>query len=105
MMFLGVVFAIVEVYLFAFLGDIIDWLSNSDCDTFLADESHRLIFMRLVTLVVLPLLSLSHSLLMHQAILGSHYARVVLGLKNPRVGLLTIGTEEGKGTDLILNSE
>jgi glycerol-3-phosphate acyltransferase PlsX len=31
------------------------------------------------------------------AILGSNYARVALGLVRPKVGLLTIGTEEGKG--------
>ncbi|MBW8782353.1 MAG: phosphate acyltransferase PlsX [Verrucomicrobia bacterium] len=39
--------------------------------------------------------------LLHNAILGTHYARVVLGVANPRVGLLTIGTEEGKGNALI----
>ena len=39
--------------------------------------------------------------LVHNAILGTHYARVVLGVANPRVGLLTIGTEEGKGNALI----
>ncbi len=39
--------------------------------------------------------------LVHNAILGTHYARVVLGITNPRVGLLTIGTEEGKGNALI----
>lgn len=39
--------------------------------------------------------------LMHNAILGADYARVILGLENPRVGLLTIGTEEGKGNALI----
>ena len=38
--------------------------------------------------------------LVHNAILGSDYARVILNLENPRVGLLTIGTEEGKGTAL-----
>jgi phosphate acyltransferase len=38
--------------------------------------------------------------LMHNAIMGAHYARAVLGAGNPRVGLLTIGTEEGKGTPL-----
>ncbi len=38
--------------------------------------------------------------LLHNAILGSHYARVVLGVARPRVGLLTIGTEEGKGNAL-----
>ncbi len=39
--------------------------------------------------------------LVHNALLGTHYARVVLGIANPRVGLLTIGTEEGKGNALI----
>lgn len=38
--------------------------------------------------------------LVHNAILGSDYARVILGCETPRVGLLTIGTEEGKGTAL-----
>ena len=35
------------------------------------------------------------------AVLGSNYARVALGLVRPKVGLLTIGTEEGKGNDVI----
>jgi glycerol-3-phosphate acyltransferase PlsX len=39
--------------------------------------------------------------LVHNAILGSHYCRLMLGAKNPRVGLMTIGTEEGKGNALI----
>ncbi|RME70958.1 MAG: phosphate acyltransferase PlsX [Verrucomicrobia bacterium] len=39
--------------------------------------------------------------LLHNAILGRNYARVVLGIANPRIGLLTIGTEEGKGNELI----
>ncbi len=39
--------------------------------------------------------------LVHNAILGTDYCRVVLGVERPRVGLLTIGTEEGKGNALI----
>lgn len=39
--------------------------------------------------------------LVHNAILGSHYARIVFGANRPRVGLLTIGTEEGKGNNLV----
>lgn len=39
--------------------------------------------------------------LVHNAILGSHYCRVMLGVRSPRVGLMTIGTEEGKGNALI----
>ncbi len=39
--------------------------------------------------------------IVHNAILGANYARVILGVASPRVGLLTIGTEEGKGNALI----
>ena len=39
--------------------------------------------------------------IVQNAILGSNYARVALGLVRPKVGLLTIGTEEGKGNELI----
>ena len=39
--------------------------------------------------------------IVHNAILGANYARVILGIPSPRVGLLTIGTEEGKGNALI----
>lgn len=39
--------------------------------------------------------------LVHNAVLGSIYARIALGIENPRVGLLSIGTEEGKGTENI----
>ena len=39
--------------------------------------------------------------LVHNAILGTHFCRMELGVERPRVGLLTIGTEEGKGNALI----
>jgi glycerol-3-phosphate acyltransferase PlsX len=42
--------------------------------------------------------------MVHNAILGSQYARSALGRARPRVGLLTNGTEEGKGTPLVLKS-
>lgn len=39
--------------------------------------------------------------LVHNAVLGSHYCRIELKIDRPRVGLLTIGTEEGKGNALV----
>ena len=39
--------------------------------------------------------------LVHNAVLGANYAKVILGLASPRVGLITIGTEEGKGNALV----
>ncbi|SDJ73090.1 phosphate acyltransferase PlsX [Sediminibacillus albus] len=38
--------------------------------------------------------------LVQYAIMGSIYAEKVRGIPNPRVGLLNIGTEDGKGNDL-----
>ncbi|MBG9378445.1 phosphate acyltransferase PlsX [Panacibacter sp. DH6] len=36
----------------------------------------------------------------HFAILGSQYAQHILNIENPRVGLLNVGEEEGKGNQL-----
>ncbi|WP_079480226.1 phosphate acyltransferase PlsX [Halobacillus salinus] len=38
--------------------------------------------------------------LLQYAVIGSIYAEQVRGIKKPRVGLLNVGTEEGKGSDL-----
>jgi len=35
------------------------------------------------------------------AVMGSIYAREVLGIERPRIGLINIGTEDGKGTELV----
>ncbi|MEI6391515.1 MAG: phosphate acyltransferase PlsX [Verrucomicrobiota bacterium] len=38
------------------------------------------------------------------AVMGNIYAREVLGYKNPRVGILSIGTEDSKGNELTLGA-
>ncbi len=42
--------------------------------------------------------------LAHYAVMGSIYSREVLGCENPRVGILSIGTEDTKGNDLTLQA-
>jgi len=42
--------------------------------------------------------------LAHYAVMGSIYAREVLGYKSPRVGILSIGTEDTKGNELTLGA-
>ena len=42
--------------------------------------------------------------LVQSAIMGSIYAQYVLGVENPRVGLLSIGEEETKGNELTLST-
>ena len=39
-------------------------------------------------------------MLVQFALMGAAYQKAVAGLKNPRVGLINIGTEDNKGTDL-----
>lgn len=64
--------------------------------TVIPAKDHRFI---LIDVGANPGSSATH--LFHNAVLGSHYARATLGQVKPRVGLLTIGTEEGKGNELI----
>ncbi len=42
--------------------------------------------------------------LLQFALMGTTYSRRVLGLQRPRVGLLNIGTENGKGNSLVLQA-
>jgi phosphate acyltransferase len=42
--------------------------------------------------------------LAHYAVMGSIYSREVLGYKRPRVGILSIGTEDSKGNELTLEA-
>ncbi len=42
--------------------------------------------------------------LAHYAVMGSIYSREILGCKNPRVGILSIGTEDSKGNELTLEA-
>src|SRR5438552_285626 len=42
--------------------------------------------------------------LVHYAVMGAIYSREILGYENPRVGILSIGTEETKGNELTLQA-
>ena len=64
--------AIGEVALFQFLGNMVDWLSSANRDTFLEAEGHRLIWMGGLVLIGLPLLVAIDSLIMHQVLLGNY---------------------------------
>lgn len=64
--------SILQVVLFGFLGNIVDWLSVANRETFLADQGTNLLLMALVTVVVLPALGAMHSLIMNQTIYGNY---------------------------------
>lgn len=69
--FFNVLQAVFEVMLFAFMGQLVDWLSSHDRATFFADESTTLWGMAAVLLVILPLIVIGEALLHYQGIMGN----------------------------------
>ena len=67
----SMVLGVAEVVLFQFLGNIIDWLSGSDPETFLAREGKTLIWMAALLLLIIPGFGALHTLTMHQALAGN----------------------------------
>lgn len=64
--------AILEVTLFSFLGQLVDWLSTKDPETFLDEERGRLLWMSFIILIAIPLTVLFHSIFIHQVLLGNY---------------------------------
>ena len=64
--------AVLEVMLFGFMGRLVDWLTEKSPETFLAEESGTLWAMALVLLVAMPVLTLLHTLITHQTLLGNY---------------------------------
>jgi len=68
--------AVAEVWLFGFLGQIVDWLAAQDKETLLSDQFWPLLGMSTLVLLGLPLLVWFHSLLTHQTLLGNFPMRI-----------------------------
>ncbi|MET3661034.1 ABC transporter ATP-binding protein [Aquamicrobium ahrensii] len=68
--------AITEVWMFQFLGSIVDWLSAHDRETFLQTEGWKLAGMAFVVLVLLPATVWFQSLIHTQTLMGNHPMRI-----------------------------
>lgn len=68
--------AFLEVQLFNFLGQLVDWLSAHDRTTFLQQESRHLILMSLVLLVIMPVVTFLHAAIVHQTLLGNYPMKI-----------------------------
>lgn len=64
--------AALEVALFGFMGQLVDWLVQKDPATLWQTEQDTLIRMGLLTAVGMPLLVLLHSAFLHQTLLGNY---------------------------------
>ena len=67
----SVAISIMEVMLFAFMGQLVDWLTEADRATFLAEEGWTLFWMAAFILVLIPLTILVGTLIIHQSLLGN----------------------------------
>ncbi|MDF0534214.1 ABC transporter ATP-binding protein [Shewanella sp. A32] len=64
--------AVLEVSLFGFMGQLVDWLVTKDPATLLQQEGTKLLGMTLMVLVLIPLLTLAHALIAYQSLLGNY---------------------------------
>ncbi|QYK00234.1 ABC transporter ATP-binding protein [Shewanella psychrotolerans] len=64
--------AILEVSLFAFMGDLVDLLANHTPETLFAEQGGKLLTMAILVLVVIPALVLLHALVVYQGLLGNY---------------------------------
>jgi len=64
--------SILEVSLFSYLGNLVDWLSTGEAETFVERESGKLIWIATIVLVLLPLITFIHSLIVHQTVIGNY---------------------------------
>ncbi len=71
MAFLTACLAVLEVSLFGFMGQLVDWLVVKNPETFWQEEKYTLMGLALVLLVGLPLVVFLHSALVHQTLLGN----------------------------------
>jgi ATP-binding cassette subfamily B multidrug efflux pump len=70
------VIALTEVWMFGFLGSIVDWLSAQNRETFLQTEGWKLAGMAAIVLVGLPATVLLHSLVSQQTLMGNYPMRI-----------------------------
>lgn len=64
--------AILEVSLFSYMGQLVDWLNTYTPQSLFVEQKSELIKMAVVLLVVLPIVVFFHSAILHQALLGNY---------------------------------
>ena len=68
--------AVMEVSLFGFLGQLVDWLNSHTPQSLWVEAQHELLIMGAIVLIGLPITVLLHSLLLHQTLLGNFPMRI-----------------------------
>ncbi|MBQ0730900.1 MAG: ABC transporter ATP-binding protein [Oleispira antarctica] len=64
--------AMLEVSLFSFMGQLVDWLATKDRATLWQEEGDTLITMGAIVLIALPTIVFLHAAIIHQTLLGNY---------------------------------
>ncbi|NVK39025.1 MAG: ABC transporter ATP-binding protein [Gammaproteobacteria bacterium] len=68
---LTAVLAVFEVYLFGFMGQLVDWLVEQNPETLWQQEGTKLFVLGFMLIVGMPLLVALHAMVIHQALMGN----------------------------------
>jgi len=69
---LSALISVVEITFFSFIGQLVDWLSTANRETFFDDHRTTLFWVGMLVVVGFPLLVLGQSLFFHQAVFGNY---------------------------------
>ncbi len=72
---IGTLSALLQVWLFALVGDLVDWLGTADRETFWQTYGWSLAGVSLLALVLMPLLAAMHEAAVHNGLLGNFAMR------------------------------
>ncbi len=73
---LATIIALIEVYLFSFVGNLIDLMTNANRETFWQDNGTYLLWMSTLVLVAIPLLKFYYEAVIHQGMMGNFAMRI-----------------------------
>ena len=71
----GTAIALIEVYLFSFVGDLVDLLETSERDNFISNNAHWLALMGILILIAIPVLKFFYECIRHQGLYGNFAMR------------------------------
>ena len=64
--------AVIEVALYGFVGDLVNWFTTSTPETFFDDHGSELLWIGILVLLIMPVLEFTWQFLFHQTIMGNY---------------------------------
>ena len=72
---LSIAVAVLEVYVFSFIGNLVDWLAENEPAVFFAQHHQQLFFYSLLIILILPTLKFLNEAILHQGVVSNFAMR------------------------------